>query len=192
MLSSRNNENDLVFLIYKNERTVFRLKDIALISGESNFLSLNKKLNYLVKTGRLLNPRKGIYAKPDYDKEELACRIFIPSYISLEYVLLKSGIIFQYGTTITSVSYLSRGVEVDGQGYGYRKIKGEILVNTDGIIRRDDHVNIATPERAFLDTFYLTPQYYFDNTNPLDMELVARLLPSYRSKALNQRVEKLL
>ena len=191
MLSSQNKNSDLVFLIYKSDRTVFRLNDIAMISGEMNFLSLNKKLNYLVRTGRLLNPRKGIYTKPDYSLEELACRIYSPAYISLEYVLMKAGIIFQYDTGITAVSYLSRSIEVVGREFRYRKIKGNVLVNTTGIIRQDNHVNIATPERAFLDVLYLDAHYYFDNTNSLDKEQLAKILPIYQSTALNIRTKNL-
>ena len=56
------------------------------------FQSLNKKLNYYVLMGKLLNPRRGIYTKPDYNPEELACVVYTPSYISLEYVMQKSGL----------------------------------------------------------------------------------------------------
>ena len=192
MNSSRNSNNNIVLAVYKENRTVFRLNDIALLVGESNFQSLNKKLNYYVRTGKLENPRKGIYAKPDFNPEELACSIYTPSYISLDYVLQKSGIIFQYDSRISAISYLSRSVEVTGRIYLFRKIKGEILVNTAGINRKENHINIASPERAFLDLIYLDKDYYFDNLNPLSKQLVQELLPIYGSKALSERVNKLL
>ena len=192
MNSSRNSNNNIVLAVYKENRTVFRLNDIALLVGESNFQSLNKKLNYYVRTEKLENPRKGIYAKPDFNPEELACSIYTPSYISLDYVLQKSGIIFQYDSRISAISYLSRSVEVTGRIYLFRKIKGEILVNTAGINRKENHINIASPERAFLDLIYLDKDYYFDNLNPLSKQLVQELLPIYGSKALSERVNKLL
>lgn len=192
MLSSLNMKNDIVLAIYKESRTVFRLNDIAILVGEGNFQSLNKKLNYYVRTAKLENPRKGIYAKPDYNPEELACTIFAPSYISLEYVLQKAGIVFQYDSRITSVSYLSRNIEVGSRQFVFRKIKGTALVNTMGIIRQKNHVNIASAERAFLDCLYLEKDSYFDNMNPLDKELVYKLLPLYQSKALKLGVTKLL
>jgi len=37
MNSSRNSNNNIVLAIYKENRTVFRLNDIALLAGESNF-----------------------------------------------------------------------------------------------------------------------------------------------------------
>lgn len=192
MFSSQNNNNDIVLAIYKDIRTVFRLNDIAILAGETNFQSLNQKLNYHVRTGKLQNPRKGIYAKPTYEPEELACTIYTPSYISLEYVLQKAGIIFQFDSRISAISYLSRSIEVDKQTYFYRKIKGEIMVNTSGINRQNNQVNIATAERAFLDLLYFNAESYFDNLNPLDKNLIYKLLPIYQSKALTVRVNKLL
>jgi len=188
MNSSQNIQNSIILSIFKEVRTVFRLRDIALIVGENNFESLNKKLNYYVRTGKLLNPRKGIYAKPDYNNEELACLLYTPSYISLEYVLQKAGVLFQFDSRITSISYLSRSIEVEDKAFVYRKIKGEIIANTKGISRKISQVNIASPERAFLDLLYLSKNYYFDNLNPLNKEKIYELLPLYMSKALTARV----
>lgn len=192
MFSSQNTTSDIVLALYQDIRTIFRLNDIAMLTGETHFHSLSKKLNYHVHTGKLQNPRKGIYAKPAYSPEELACTIYTPSYISLEYVLQKAGIVFQFDSRISTVSYLSRSIEVENKTYLYRKIKGEILVNTSGIIRQENQVNIATAERAFLDLLYLNAESYFDNLNPLNKDLIYKLLPLYQSKTLMVRVNKLL
>jgi hypothetical protein len=192
MFSSQRIKTDIVLAIYRESRTVFRLKDIAILVGEESFQSLNKKLNYYVRTGKLENPRKGIYAKPGYNLEELACTIFTPSYISLEFVLQKAGIVFQYDSRLTSVSYLSRNIEVENQQFVFRKVKGSALVNTLGIIRQTNHINIASPERAFLDLLYLEKDYYFDNLNPLNKDLIRKLLPVYQSKGLSKTVTKLI
>jgi len=192
MNSSRNIDSNILLSIYRVSRSVFRLIDIAQMTGETNFLSLNKKLNYYVRTGKIMNPRKGIYTKPDYDPAELACIIYTPSYISLEYVLQRSGIIFQYSAYITAVSYLSRSINVDDRTLVFRKIKGEILVNTAGIKRMENHVNIASPERAFLDMLYLSPGYYFDNLKPLNPGFINDILPVYNSAALATRVRKII
>lgn len=192
MFSSQKAKKDIILEIYRQNRTIFRLKDIAILVGEESFQSLNKKLNYYVRTGKLQNPRKGIYAKEGYNPEELACTIFTPSYISLGYVLQKAGIVFQVDSRITTISYLSRNIEVENQKFVFRKIKGSILVDTMGIIRQTNHINIASAERAFLDLLYLEKDYYFDNLNPLDKDLVHKLLPIYHSRSLTQRVIKLI
>jgi hypothetical protein len=162
-----------------------------MLVGVSDFQSLNKKLNYHVRTGKLLNPRKGIYAKPRYNPEELACIVYTPSYISLEYVLQRSGVIFQYESAVTIVSYLNRRIEIDNKVCQYRKIKGDILVNFKGINRQVNHVNIASAERAFLDVMYLNPSFYFDNLSPLNKNSVFKLLSIYNSKSMSDRVNKI-
>jgi hypothetical protein len=192
MNSSQNVRKDLLLSVYQDKRSVFRLTDVAQMTGETSFNSLNKRLNYFVRTGKIMNPRRGIYTKPVYNPEELACTIYAPSYISLDYVLQKSGIIFQYDSRITAISYLSRSIEIEGRILIYRKIKGEILVNTAGINRLESHVNIASPERAFLDMLYLDPYYYFDNLKPLDITIVRDLLTIYQSAALSKRFNKLI
>jgi len=192
MYCSPKQKKDIMLNTFNDARTVFQLNDIAMLLGETNFDSLNKRLNYFVRVGKLKNPRKGIYAKLGFNLEELACRIYIPSYISLEYVLQKAGVVFQYNSQITSICYLSRTIDIEENSYVFRKIKGEILVDTRGILRLDNGVNIATPERAFLDVLYLNANYYFDNLNPLNKELIYKLLPIYNSKTMNDRVKKLL
>lgn len=158
------------------------------LNVETKYLS--DRIGYYVQTGKLLNPRKGIYAKPGYNPLELANVLFTPSYVSLEYVLQKSGVIFQYDSRITCVSYLSRYIEADGGIYSYRRIKEEIIIDNTGIVRTGDNTNIAIPERAFLDMMYLNKNFYFDNLLPLNRELVYKILPVYKSAALEKRVKK--
>lgn len=189
-MNSSRNEN-ILLSIYRDSRTVFTLNDIAVLTGESDFNSLNKKINYQVGQGRLERPRKGIYVKEGYNPEELACKLYVPSYISLEYILQEAGVMFQYDSRITSVSYLTREVTIEQKTYSYRKIKGEIMIDTSGIIR-NGNINKATPERAFLDLLYLNGDYYFDNLNPLDRDVINRLLPIYDSKILPKRAQKIL
>ncbi|MDR2585012.1 MAG: hypothetical protein LBC84_02145 [Prevotellaceae bacterium] len=183
---------NIIFKIYKNSRSVFTINDIALLMGEEKSSALCKILNYYVKTGKLLNPRKGFYAKEGYKWEELACLLYPPTYISLEYVLQRSGIIFQYDSAITNVSYLTREIEIDNQAFRYRQIKGEILTNTAGIVLNKNNINIATPERAFLDTLYLYKKFYFDYPYSLDKKKIMKLLPLYNSQTLVLYVKKLL
>lgn len=185
-------QNQLLLDIYKDKATVFTMRGIALSFGtgmERNTLK-NRMMAY-VRKGMLLNPRKGIYAKPGYDERELACLLYTPSYISLEYVLQRAGVIFQYSSEITAVGNLSRTLDIDGKCYRYRKIKGEILVDNSGVIS-EGNLSIATPERAFLDTLYLNSNYYFDNPGLLDKEKILALLPLYGCKTLSERVYKFI
>ncbi len=185
-------KKDIIFEIYRDSRTVFRINDIAILMNDVKDSNLSKKMNYYVQTGKLLNPRKGFYAKFGYNPEELACLLFTPTYISLEYVLQQSGLIFQYSNTLTNISYLSREVKIDSQTIRYRQIKGEILTNTSGIVLNTNNTNIASTERAFLDMLYLDKDFYFDNLHILDQKKLSKLLPLYKSQTLNRTVSNLI
>jgi hypothetical protein len=155
----------------------------------TNDVLLFKKLNYYVRTGKLLNLRRGIYAKEGYNPKELACLLYTPAYISFEYVLLSAGIIFQYSETISNASYLSREISVDNHTVKYRKLKGEILVNHKGIVK-NGNISIAIPERAFLDTLYLNKNFYFDNPYSLNKNKLYELLDVYNSPALVNKLKE--
>lgn len=182
---------DFIFEIYKDKRTVFSLHEIALLVNESDFGRLKQRINYFVTRGKLKNIRRGVYAKDNYSPEELSCKIYTPSYISLEYVLQKAGMIFQYTSQITIVSYLSRIITVDGFSLRFRKIKNDVLYNTNGIVMFDNGINIATPERAFLDLLYLNKEVHLDSEHSLKEDIVYNLLSIYQSKQLNKMVTNL-
>ena len=178
--------------ILESPRTVFTVQSLMMQTGCNDSGRLTKSLHYYTNEGRIHNPRRGVYTKMKYDVKEMACSLFRPSYISLEYVLQSAGVVFQWDESVTCVSYLSRTVEVDGKQYQYRKISPELWIGMEGI-EQQDNVAIATPERAFLDMVYLSAgNCYFDNLRPLSIKQVRNLLPLYRSQKLNERVATLL
>ncbi|MCL2727798.1 MAG: hypothetical protein FWD56_05390 [Bacteroidales bacterium] len=187
---SSQKEIDILFEIYKDSRTVFRINDISLLINNNDRL-LYQKLNRLVKKGKLLNIRRGVYAKEGYKSEELACLLYTPTYISLSYVLQRSGVVYQYDSAITNISYLNREININEQTIQYRQIKPDILLNTKGIIHKNN-TNIATPERAFLDTLYLNRFFYFDNIKNLNVNSIYEILPIYSSTSLMRETKKIL
>ena len=180
-------KKDFVLEIYKSKNTVFNLREIALLLGDTNLELLKSKIHYYIKRGVIRHLRRGIYVKPDYDVLELAAKIYTPSYISLETVLQAAGAVFQYYSTIFVISYLSRRINVGRQEIVYRKIKYPVLLNREGIEFKDNYA-IATKERAFLDTLYLYKNYHFDNLKVLDRAKITKLLDIYKSKTLKEKV----
>jgi hypothetical protein len=173
--------------IYRLNRSVFSTQDIALIWKETDPDTIKARINYYVKKKKLFPLRKGFYAKDsEYSRFELASRIYTPSYISLETVLQKEGMIFQFYESIFVVSYLFREITCGDQKYAYRKIKNEVLTNAMGL-KEEANCFMATKERAFLDTLYLYGDYHFDNLKPLDWELCARIAPIYNNKSMVKR-----
>jgi predicted transcriptional regulator of viral defense system len=177
--------------ILRCKSTVFNFKDISLLWAETDRNLIKRRINYYVKTGKLYSIRKGLYAKDkNYNKFELATKIYIPSYISFETVLAQTGVIFQFYPQIFVASYLTREIEIEGQKYSFRKVKDIILTNHTGLEFKETYW-IASPERAFLDLLYLNKNYHFDNLDPLNKEKIFEILPIYKNKALEKRVKEI-
>jgi hypothetical protein len=176
--------------ILRSGKTVFTFKDISLIWGDTSKKTTIAGVNYYVKTGELYRIRRGIYAKDKkYDKVELATRIFTPSYVSFETVLISAGINFQFYEKITVASYQTREIVVDGKTYSYKKIKDYVLTNPAGVENKNEN-SIACPERAFLDTIYIHKDYHFDNLKPLNWDKVFEILPIYKNKRMTKKVNE--
>lgn len=185
-------QKNVLEVILSSPRTVFNVQTLRMLTECEDSQKLTKSLHYYVKEGKIRNPRRGIYTKATYNEKEMACSLFRPAYVSLEYVLQRSGIVFQYDDTVTCVSYLNRIVEIDEKVYQFRIINPELWIGMDGI-EQQDNILIATPERAFLDMVYLSAgNCYFDNLHPLNKIKVKQLLPLYQSKVLTERVTELL
>ncbi|MDP3697582.1 MAG: type IV toxin-antitoxin system AbiEi family antitoxin domain-containing protein [Candidatus Taylorbacteria bacterium] len=180
-----------ILSILRANNTVFTFKEILLMSGETTPGLLKRRLNYYVKKGELYSIRKGLYAKDkNYNKFELATKIYTPSYVSFETALRQAGMIFQYYERIFVASYITREIIADGQTYEYKKIKDTILTNSAGIENKEDY-SIASPERAFLDTLYINKDYYFDNLRSVNWDRVFELLPMYANKRMEKVVNKI-
>ncbi|MFH1971522.1 MAG: hypothetical protein ABIJ05_04030 [Patescibacteria group bacterium] len=180
-------KNELLLELYKRPETVFTLADISIMFPKIPYENIKARMSYLATKGMIKKVRRGIFVKDNYDVFGLANKLYSPSYVSLETVLAKAGIIFQYYREIFSVSYLSRALFVAGNDLRYRKIKDEILFNHRGI-ERINQVEVATKERAFLDAVFLYRDYHFDNLRPLDWKKIEELKIIYQSKIFNKRL----
>lgn len=185
-------QNNVLEVILSSSRSVFNIQSLRMLTECENSQKLTQSLHYYVKEGKIRNPRRGIYTKASYNEQEMACSLFRPAYISLEYVLQRAGVVFQYDDAITCISYLNRIVEIDDKTYQFRIINPELWIGMEGI-EQHDNILIATPERAFLDVVYLSAgNCYFDNLRPLNKTKVKQLLPLYQSKVLTERAIELL
>ncbi len=176
--------------ILRSKKTVFSFKDIVMLWRDSSN-AVRVRINYYIKDNSLYHIRRGLYAKDkNYDRFELATRIFTPAYVSFETVLGQEGITFQYYGQIFVASYLSREIKCDGQTYSFRKIKDKILINKIGLKNKGEYLT-ASKERAFLDVMYINKDYYFDNLSPLDWDKVFEILPIYDNKRMTKKVKEI-
>jgi hypothetical protein len=184
-------KKDYILDIYRSTKTVFTVNDISIIWEVTNLSFVKLKIHRLLISGKLLRIRKGFYAKDEnYSREEFANRLYSPSYVSLETVLVKEGLIFQYYENVTMISYLSREIEVQKQKYSYRRIKYDILLNQSGILLKDGYF-AASKERAMLDILYLNKDYYFDNLLEVDWIKLKEISKIYKSSRINKIIKKL-
>lgn len=185
------NKGDFLSSILRSNKTVFSSKDISLLWHTPSVSATRERISYYIKKGELYRIRKGFYAKDkNYNRLELATRIYTPSYVSFETVLAKEGLIFQYYEKIFIASYLVREISVDGQIYSYRKIKTNVLITPVGVLQSNE-TSIATKERAFLDTLYVNSDYHFDNLHNVNWEKVFEILPIYTNKRMEKKVNSL-
>ena len=176
--------------LLRSPKTIFSTKDVALLWGEDRENTVSVRLNKYVRAGKLIRVHRGLYAKDkNYEKLELATKIYTPSYISFETILAKAGITFQFYGQIFVASYVTREIIADGQTYSYKRIKDSILTSPAGVEVKDSY-HIASPERAFLDIVYSSKGYHFDNLSPLNWERVFEILPVYKNKSMEKRVKK--
>jgi len=168
-----------ISLLINSGKTVFRRKDLELllniksVSGLSNFLTRAKKQNILFPI------QNGLWRLKNYNNSELACKLRIKSYISLETVLYSSGIIFQFSPNIIHcISNNSRNYIVEWTNYVYHKIKDDILFDPIGV-NISTNTMIATPERALCDLLYLYPNTNVENIQWLNTKLLKKIITIY-------------
>lgn len=183
-------QDNLLVKLYQSPKTVFTIKDIALLWTENDYNNLRAKVAYYAKNGGLIRLRNGIYAKDkNYNVRELATSLMTPSYISFETALRDGGVIFQHYDSIFATGSRSREIKCDGRTFIYRQLRKEILYNPMGIVN-DKGIAIASKERAFLDTIYLFKEYHFDNLSSMNWETCFELANIYKNKELIKRLKR--
>lgn len=173
----------MINTLLKTEKTVFTTEELQALFPHIKTTSLAQTLSRYKKTGKLLNPQKGIWTLPIFSQEELACCLYPQSYISLETVLYDAGVIFQrYGGSTRVIWNNTRKKTFQDHDYYAFKIKDNVFNNPLGV-RTMQNIRKATPERALCDLLYLQKKAQIDNPQFFDtLQSRARfleLLPLY-------------
>jgi len=177
-------------ILLRSPKTIFYTKDVALLWGEEKESTISARLNKYAKSGKLIRVHRGFYAKDkNYNRFELATRVYTPSYISFETVLTSKGINFQYYGNIFVASYVNREITIGKQRITFVRMKDYVLSNIMGIEHKEGYAR-AIQERAFLDRIYISKDYHFDNLSNLNWDKVFEILPIYHNKRLNKKVEE--
>lgn len=184
-------ETNYVKKMYDSGRTVFGVADLGKIWEIDNDNYLRVLISRMLKRRVINLIVRGFYTCFNvWNRWELANKFKTPSYVSLESVLYKNGVIFQdYSKIITSVSNNSLRKKVAEVELVYSKIKDEILVNPVGI-ENINGVMVATLERAACDMIYLSSNFYFDKIDLWNKDLMKQISQIYNKRVIKE-VEKL-
>ena len=181
--------DNLIAKLYQSPKTILTIKDIALIWEETNTVNLLSKIKYYAKQGSLIRLTRGVFAKDkNYNPKELATSLYTPSYISFETVLREAGIIFQHHDSIFAAGPYPATKKIGEHIIIFRKLKDSVLYSSLGV-KNEKNYSIATPERAFLDTIYLAPKFYFDNLRSINWDVCFELAKIYENKQLVKRLK---
>ena len=172
-------------------KTVFTKKDLEKILDFKTKEALDKFLYREKNRGFLQNIFYGIYALKKYSVLELAGKIRKKSYISLETVLKKHWVIFQYYDDIFLVSDDSLEKRVWDVNFKFSKIKDWVLLNQLWLEHKKQYT-IASVERAICDRIYLSKNYYFDDMWDVDLEKLEEISHIYNNKRVVWEVKKLM
>lgn len=150
-------------LIIARDNPVF--SSSLLMAGQGCANHVRRQLDRWVKSGRLLQLRRGVYAvAPPYQAEPphpflVANHLQKPSYVSLQSALSHYGMIPEFVPVTTSVT-TGRPEELQTPlgRFVFRHIKKTAFFGyTQTEISRGQPVFLALPEKALLDLLHLTP-----------------------------------
>jgi predicted transcriptional regulator of viral defense system len=184
--------------------SVFRT-GFLVASGES-LPSLRLQLSRWVRTGRLVQLKKGLYTVTEPYRNViphpfvLANAMKRASYVSLQSALGHFGMIPEHVPTVTSVT-TQRPERVDTQlgQFIFRRIRKNWFCGYQQVdLGSGQRVFVATPEKALLDIVYLTPgadSYDFlaelrlQSLESLDLNALRQLAEISRSAKLRRAVK---
>lgn len=164
-------------------------------------ISSVKNKRYLrkwTKEGFLIRLKQGLYAlKSDLpSEEEIANRLYQPSYLSFEYALAFYNILPEMPYILTSASTKpTRNFSVDSKTFSYFKIKQEAYTGYSLAKIGEKSFLIADPEKALVDYLYFValskkPLNERLNLENLSRKKIAEYAKLYNRPKLNRLIEE--
>lgn len=149
--------------------------------------------------GLFLRLKRGLYSlKTDLpSEEELANRLYRPSYISFEYALASYNILPEMTYSVTSATTKpTRTFTVNNKAFSYFTIKKEAYTGYILLKREEKSFLMATPEKALVDYLYFVALGKKTNnerlnTSPLKKEKLIEYASLYDREKLIKLIEKL-
>ncbi len=165
-------------LLLKSPKNLFHTQDLFLLWNIKSKNTLHTTIKRYVQKGALIRIQRGFYSKVplgQIDPIELGVSFLHSfSYLSVESILSRHGVISQDVPCFTLLSTKSKKFQMDNHCYSSRQLKDLFLFNQTGIID-EDGINRASLERAVADILYFNPNYHFDAPNLIDWSKVKEI-----------------
>jgi len=179
-----------------------------LLAGEADSVDLGRQLSRWVKSGKLIQLRRGLYVLSEpYRKIAphpffVANRLKRASYISLQSALEHHGHIPEYVPSITSVTTGRPETFSNLLGnFIFKHIKKELFFGYQKVeLGGGQSAFIARPEKALLDLFYLTPgsddihylrELRLQNAGNLDSRLLLEQARQFESRKVVRAAQRI-
>ncbi len=186
----------------------FPVVDTRVLSAvHPNPLSLKVQISRWVKSGKLIQLRRGIYLLAEHYRKILPVEYHIagvlktPSYISLEKAFEFHGLIPEAVKVVTCVTTKRpESLETPFGRYDYRHVKPSLFWGYTSINLNDQPFFMATPEKALLDFFYLRQlkvsmdylrEMRLQNVENINVKILRDNARRFNKKSLTKTVELL-
>ncbi|MBM4461107.1 MAG: hypothetical protein FJ011_25675 [Chloroflexi bacterium] len=185
--------------LLKRAVTIFTPQDFQRI-----FRATGSQTKYFLEEsargGLFLRLKKGLYAlqTDPPPEEEIANRLYRPSYLSFEYALGTYNILPEMGYSVTSATTLpTRSFQIGERTFAYLTIKREAFTGYVPVKRGGRTVLIAEPEKALVDYLYFVslgkkPENERLNTANLDKDKALQYASLYSRPGLSKLLKEVL
>ncbi len=165
--------NELLKIIQNINKSSYTLNDFVKLTAQDK-KSVRVALSRLTRSGAVVRLRRNMYvpAGVKIDWELIAEQIVPESYVSFESALSFYNIINQvpYDLTLACLGKPKR-IKLTGKDIVFRRLKKELF----GGFVINGKIRIATPEKALLDTIYLSVRGQLDfNFEELDLSEISK------------------
>lgn len=183
----------------KMVKPVFSWEEAKTVAWETKPYTLAQELHQWSQKGDLIGLKRGVYAYPEKmgSKAEIACVLYAPSYISLEYALHFYGLIPDVAFAVTMVTpKTTRTVHSPMGDFVYRHLKPSLFWGYD------PETGMGEREKVILDYFYLSGRdlkstvefwetFRWQNLREIDFKKMKKLAPKFETKKVVQLADSL-
>ena len=180
---------------------VFSLQNLKILNLGEEYLRIF--LSRETKSGRLIRLKKGLYTSKKFiDKaksenrysrflEFLACSIYEPAYLSLDYVLYENNLLTEMPVNFTLMTKNKTAIFSNNLGnFVYHKIKDELFFGFETIEEGDFLIYKATKAKALFDFLYLRKNLLINKEAIEELRINVEELSARDKKELKKYIEK--